>query len=159
MSQNSPVDTNTNAENGAGIQPFTAREMQMLGWAMQSMKTPPDIDYEKLAGFAGMSNHRSAYNAWTKIKGKLFANMDEAQSTPKRGRKKPVDGEGGETPKKATPRKRAAKKNVDADADADADGSPVKKPRATKVKTEVKDDNADNGDVAAEVNDEEKPEV
>ncbi|PVI08148.1 hypothetical protein DM02DRAFT_666122 [Periconia macrospinosa] len=115
---------------------FSDREMQMLAWAMQSLKTPPDVDYDKLAAFAGMSNPKSASNAWAKIKGKLFANQAEgaaAAATPKRGRaKKVVDKEGDETPK-TTPRKRTAKKDANDDNE-----SPTKK-RAVKPKPKAAD--------------------
>jgi hypothetical protein len=94
------------------------------------------IDYEKLAGFAGMSNPRSASNAWAKIKTKLIVPAPNADGTtpaptPKKAapRKKaaPKEGEEGETPKK-TPRKRAPKKQ---DVDG-ADASPKKKGRPAK---------------------------
>lgn len=135
---------------------FTDRELQMLGWAMQSLKTgppevpsspdipssspsnTPQIDYEKLAGFAGMSNPRSASNAWAKIKGKLLVNPDGtvASPAPKKaagGRKKssPADSEAATPKKVATPRKRAAKKQEVEGEEA----SPKKKGRGAK-KTE-----------------------
>ncbi|KAF3001444.1 hypothetical protein E8E13_008027 [Curvularia kusanoi] len=117
---------------------FTERELQLLCLAMQSLKSgPPEIDYEKLAKFAGMSNVRSASNAWAGIKKKLMAPTDGSApaSTPvKRGRKKKDDaGEDGETPtKKVTPRKRAGKK-------LDEDGeTPTKKARVSKAKPKSK---------------------
>ncbi|KAF2679302.1 hypothetical protein K458DRAFT_490625 [Lentithecium fluviatile CBS 122367] len=125
--------------NGDAAPMFTEREMQMLGFAMLSLKSgPPEIDYEKLAKFAGMTNHRSAGNAWAKIKTKLVETIDggAAPATPKRGGAKKkaaakdgsAEGEGadGESPTKKTPRKRAAKKQ-------EVDGgetSPKKKGRA-----------------------------
>lgn len=153
MSDNGNTAANATAQ-------FTDRELQMLGWAMQSLKTgppevrptpplahpppnAPQIDYDKLAGFAGMGNPRSASNAWAKIKAKLTAPNPDGSSpapTPKKGgggRKKAAaaapaaDGDdGGEpaTPKK-TPRKRAAKKQ-----EVDGDASPKKKGRATPKK-------------------------
>ncbi|KAF2030065.1 hypothetical protein EK21DRAFT_112358 [Setomelanomma holmii] len=131
------------AANGSSAQ-FTERELQMLGWAMHSLKTgPPEIDYEKLASFAGMSNPRSASNAWAKIKNKLMTPAPDGTvpATPKKagGRKKAAatpkadDSEVGEaaaTPKK-TPKKRVAKKQ---DVDGADDASSKKKGRATKEK-------------------------
>ncbi|KAH6879158.1 hypothetical protein BKA58DRAFT_110715 [Alternaria rosae] len=109
---------NTAVANGSSPQ-FTERELQLLGWAMQSLKSgPPEIDYEKLAAYAGMGNPRSASNAWAKIKLKLM--------TPS------PDGTVPATPKK-TPRKRAAKKQ-----DVDGESSPKKKtttPRGRKTET------------------------
>ncbi|KAF2730152.1 hypothetical protein EJ04DRAFT_403127, partial [Polyplosphaeria fusca] len=111
---------------------FTERELQMLCWAIQSLKSgPPEIDYEKLAKFAGMSNPRSASNAWAKIKNKLVVDNGETsekaatKATPK---KKAAtangDGDGDKTPvAKKTPKKRASKKQeVDGE-----EGSPKKK--------------------------------
>ncbi|KAJ4372463.1 hypothetical protein N0V83_004237 [Neocucurbitaria cava] len=120
---------------------FTERELQLLGWAMQSLKSgPPEIDYDKLAAFAGMSNPRSAGNAWAKLKNKLMSGDDTASApaTPKKGgaKKKTAvkDSDGDEvmtTPKatpKKTPRKRAAKKQ-----DVDGEASPKKKVAGKKA--------------------------
>jgi hypothetical protein len=101
------------------------------------------IDYEKLAGFAGMSNPRSASNAWAKIKNKLMTSNPDGTAptpaTPKKagGRKKAAttpkadEGEDAEGTPKKTPRKRAAKKQ---DVDGAGEASPKKKGRATKKK-------------------------
>ncbi|KAL6711950.1 hypothetical protein ACN47E_002993 [Coniothyrium glycines] len=113
---------------------FTPRELQLLAWAMQSLKSgPPEIDNDKLANFAGMSNSRSAGNAWAKIKAKLMTPSDgSAPPTPKKGGAKKAaakdvnDEDGADTPKK-TPRKRPAKKQ-----DVDGDASPKKKGRGGK---------------------------
>jgi hypothetical protein len=150
--------TSAGAATGGSAQ-FTERELQMLGWAMQSLKTgPPEvhshphthplphthtlanaasqIDYEKLAAFAGMGNPRSASNAWAKIKNKL-GGEGAAPATPKKaasGRKKAVvaEGEDGEASPKKTPRKRAAKKQ-----DVEGEESPKKKGRAAKKSSAV----------------------
>ncbi|CAO2657061.1 Nn.00g058640.m01.CDS01 [Neocucurbitaria sp. VM-36] len=116
---------------------FNERELQMLGWAMQSVKSGlPEIDYHKLAAFAGMNNPRSAGNAWAKLKAKLTAGSDGVvvPATPKKGgaKKKATskddnDGETVDTPKR-TPRKRPAKKQ-----DVDGEASPKKKGAGKKV--------------------------
>jgi hypothetical protein len=99
----------------SGGNTFTEREMQMLAWAMQSLKSgPPEvcwssdaiephaanaleqIDYEKLASYAGMTNPRSAGNAWAKIRNKLNITPGDA-ATPKA------------TPKKTPQKKKAIK--------------------------------------------------
>ncbi|KAH5192524.1 hypothetical protein HBH68_146500 [Parastagonospora nodorum] len=142
---------------------FTDRELQMLGWAMQSLKTgPPEIDYEKLAGFAGMFNPRSASNAWAKIKGKLLVNPDGAVASPAPkktgGRKKaaPADGEAATPKKTATPRKRAAKKQ---DVEGE-DASPKKKGRAAKKSDEVVKEEVDEAeDIKVDAPAEVKPEL
>ncbi|KAI4676640.1 uncharacterized protein J4E84_009475 [Alternaria hordeiaustralica] len=144
---------NTAVANGSSPQ-FTERELQLLGWAMQSLKSgPPEIDYEKLAAYAGMGNPRSASNAWAKIKLKLMTPSPDGAvpATPKKTPRKKTaaakqeDGEEGAdaTPKK-TPRKRVAKKQ-----DVDGESSPKKKatPRGKKnetVKAES-DEDADTG--------------
>ncbi|KAF1959381.1 hypothetical protein CC80DRAFT_524021 [Byssothecium circinans] len=142
---------------------FTEREMQMLAWAMQSLKSgPPEIDYEKLASYAGMSNPRSASNAWAKIKAKLASSTDTAGLTPKKGggRKKATNTDAA----KETPRKRAAKKQ-----DIEGEGTPKKKGRQAKSKKivdedtgsdeaeepgSVKDESGDDKKVKADVADE-----
>ena len=101
---------------------FTDRELQLLSFAMQSLKTgPPEvslkhtlttsnllqpckpmllsnpltlfqIDYDKLAELSGMTNPKSASNAWAKIKTKLASTSAE--------------NAGAKTPKKTSPRKK-----------------------------------------------------
>lgn len=104
---------------------------------MHSTHTSPQIDYDKLAAFAGMSNPRSAGNAWAKIKAKLInpTSDGDVPATPKktpRGRKATVpksEGDEGDvpvTPKSAT-RKRTSKKQ-----DVDGESSPKKKPARGK---------------------------
>jgi hypothetical protein len=63
--------------------------------------TTSKIDYEKLAAFAGMTNPKSASNAWAKIKVKLFTPATDGEAGPS-GPKTPKSG--GRKPKaKATP--------------------------------------------------------
>jgi hypothetical protein len=93
------------------------------------------IDYDKLASFAGMTNPRSASNAWAVLKKKLMTPTDGSAPlpTPKKagGRKKKVDsGEGGDaTPKKPTTPRKRAKKDVE-----DGEKSPKKRGRPNKAK-------------------------
>jgi hypothetical protein len=94
------------------------------------------VDYERLATELGMSNVRSASNAWSAIKKKIMA----------RAPMKEGDGEGAATPKpKATPRKRATPKKTDDEGDDD-EGTPKKKPRSTKKKTAKSEDKVDDGE-------------
>ncbi|RMZ66686.1 hypothetical protein GMOD_00002045 [Pyrenophora seminiperda CCB06] len=131
------------ASTGGGAPQFTDRELQMLGWAMQSLKSgPPDIDYDKLAAYAGMTNSGSARNAWAKVKGKLApAAEGTVPTTPKKTPRKKAaaakqeDGDEDSTnatPKK-TPRKRAPKKQQ-----VDGESSPKKKPARGKKASEDK---------------------
>jgi hypothetical protein len=109
------------------------------------------IDYEKLAEYAHMTNPRSASNAWAKIKVKLLSATEGgpvtvATTTPKKGGPKKkaaaksdngdAEAADGESPTKKTPRKRAAKKQ-------DVDGeetTPKKKGRPAKVKKSSDDE-------------------
>lgn len=101
------------------------------------------IDYEKLAGFAGMSNPRSASNAWAKIRNKLNVTTGDgtAVSTPKKGGAKKTaadkdsngDADGDST--KKTPRKRGPKKQ-----EVDGDASPKKKGRPAKKKVDEEEE-------------------
>ncbi|KAK1574266.1 uncharacterized protein LY79DRAFT_593428 [Colletotrichum navitas] len=54
---------------------LTDREFEILKLAWSCMKAPPEIDYTALASACGMTNPRSASNAWSAIKKKLFSNM------------------------------------------------------------------------------------
>ncbi|EMD66959.1 hypothetical protein GGP41_005413 [Bipolaris sorokiniana] len=157
----------TTATNGSAPH-FTERELQLLGWAIQSLKSgPPEIDYDKLAAFAGMSNPRSASNAWAKIKLKLMTPFADGTALPtpkktpraKKGvvSKKEGDEADGDATPKATPRKRASKKQ-----EVDGDSSPKKKPARGKaapkeeevIKSEP-DEAEDSADVDAIGSDEE----
>lgn len=159
----SKAGTPTPGAGGAGAS-FTEREMTTLAFAFRSLKSgPPEvcilidtspplslpahttqIDYDKLAGYLGMTNPRSASNAWTKIKAKLNANEPPTGAvTPNKrgGRKKAaskasVDGENGDsgdadapaTPKQKSPRKRAAKKQ-ESEVEGQENASPKKRGR------------------------------
>lgn len=81
------------------------------------------VDYEKLASLAGMTNHNSAANAWRNLKKKLYED-----SAPTAGAKA--------TPKKpATPRKRkAAEEKDDKGSDKEEEASPKKKGRGRPAK-------------------------
>ncbi|KAK2769525.1 hypothetical protein CKAH01_15144 [Colletotrichum kahawae] len=90
------------SSDGAAKKPLTERELEILKHAWNCMKTPPEIDYPKLAEACGMTNPRSATNAWGVIKKKLFsdvpapaANEDGTAATPAKR-------------KRATPKKKVA---------------------------------------------------
>ncbi|KAI8239368.1 hypothetical protein K4K55_001910 [Colletotrichum sp. SAR 10_96] len=90
------------SSDGTTKKPLTDRELEILKHAWNCMKTPPEIDYPKLAEACGMTNPRSAANAWGVIKKKLFADMpapaaneDGTATTPAKR-------------KRATPRKKTA---------------------------------------------------
>ncbi|KAF2281289.1 uncharacterized protein EI97DRAFT_429338 [Westerdykella ornata] len=116
---------------------FTEREMQIMSKAWFCLKSgTPEIDYDKLAEATGMTNPRSASNAWAKIKHKLHAQegivaTPKAKATPKKKANGNDSAPG--TPTK-TPRKRAPKKQ-----EVDGESSPKKKGKATKMKTEAED--------------------
>jgi hypothetical protein len=99
------------------------------------------MDYEKLAAACGMTNPRSASNAWSAIKKKLFANVPAPNAK---------DGKAPKTPKTpGSARKRKAKVVDDApatsgaekaedDDDEEAAATPVKKRVRAKPKPKAK---------------------
>ncbi|KAK4574363.1 hypothetical protein LTR86_002125 [Recurvomyces mirabilis] len=126
---------------------FSAREMEIMAKAWNCMieepkesSSLPSVDYQKLADACGMTNPRSATNAWRAIKTKVMARGGVTKTTAKG---EDADGEGGETPVKPTPKKRGKGK-----ADANGDGeSPTKKAKGSakgKVKSEKVVEEADD---------------
>ncbi|KAK1544744.1 hypothetical protein CPAR01_02246 [Colletotrichum paranaense] len=126
---------------------LTDRDLEILEHVWSSLKSVPEVDYAKLAAACGMTNPRSASNAWSNIKKKLFSDLP-AQSS---------DGAGSSPAKRktATPSKRkaataaaATTSSDDADelaaaggANLNSDGeeklvveTPAKKKRATPAK-------------------------
>ncbi|KAK1983796.1 hypothetical protein LZ30DRAFT_622721, partial [Colletotrichum cereale] len=69
------MSSNGTSSEAAPKPALTDRELEILKFAWNCMKTPPEIDYNALAAACGMSNPRSASNAWGGIKKKLFADM------------------------------------------------------------------------------------
>jgi hypothetical protein len=88
------------------------------------------MDYEKLANACGMTNPRSASNAWSSIKKKLFANVPAAAVDK--------DGKGPKTPGRK--RKTKAEETTAPAADGSEEdkkedaATPAKKKRATPAK-------------------------
>ncbi|KAH8903718.1 hypothetical protein BR93DRAFT_971327 [Coniochaeta sp. PMI_546] len=114
---------------------LTQRDLEILSKAWGAMKTQPEIDYEKLAEACGMTNPRSASNAWSMIKKKLFANSPATDGpvkaeTPAKKRKAPI---------KKTPAKDAVVKDEAVDDDIEVEATPTKKARSrAKPKPKVK---------------------
>ncbi|EMF17333.1 uncharacterized protein SEPMUDRAFT_104602 [Sphaerulina musiva SO2202] len=117
---------------------FTEREKDMMAFAWQCFDDEPKVNWQKLAGLMGMSNERSAANAWGRIKKKLAQRVASANDGDN-------DDEGSaaaasSTPKsKATTGKKRGRKPASAaddhhdDDDEDAK-PPPKKSRAKKAK-------------------------
>ncbi|KAI7476899.1 hypothetical protein KC351_g9190 [Hortaea werneckii] len=57
-----------------GSKEFTPRELEIMAKAWKCMTEEPKLDYEMLAAECGMTNPRSAGNAWRAIRAKLIAN-------------------------------------------------------------------------------------
>ncbi|TEA11319.1 hypothetical protein C8034_v007804 [Colletotrichum sidae] len=154
----------SNAEGASeGSSQLTPREHEILNNAWSSLKSPPEVDYTRLAAACGMTNSRSAYNAWMRIKTKLFtappADEDNgaassaagaapsAASTPKRKRA---------APKKKNAAAPAVEANDEEDDELNAEteeklnvATPAKKRRATPKKSAaavLNDDEATAGD-------------
>ncbi|KAJ0118811.1 hypothetical protein J7T55_013066 [Diaporthe amygdali] len=101
---------------GGGYSSLTTREQEILAKAMTCLKTAPEIDFPKLALELGMTNPRSAVNAWSTIKKKMDWTL-KAPDTPAGGK---TTGAG--------KRKKAVSNDEEADDDDEA-GGPVKKAR------------------------------
>ncbi|KAI1372512.1 hypothetical protein F4677DRAFT_432457 [Hypoxylon crocopeplum] len=76
---------------------LTEKETQVLAMAWKCFKSPPEVDFEKLAGLTGYSNPRSVGNVMTSIRKKIAAAEAIANG----------DAEGPSTPVKATPKAKA----------------------------------------------------
>ncbi|KAF2484129.1 hypothetical protein BDY17DRAFT_121798 [Neohortaea acidophila] len=100
---------------------FTPREMEIMAKAWSCMVEEPKVDYNKLAESCGMTNPRSASNAWASIKKKILAKGGITAGNE--------DGTPKATPK-ATPKR---KKGAKADA-GDDEESPTKKVKGGKGK-------------------------
>ena len=94
------------------------------------------VDYQKLADRCGMSNVRSASNAWSNIKKKIMARAGGGAAK----------GENGEATPKKTPKKRG--KAAAAAEDGDEGESPTKKQKDRKGKAAKEKEESDGADGA-----------
>ncbi|KAK0624416.1 hypothetical protein B0T14DRAFT_495684 [Immersiella caudata] len=134
---------------------FTARDQEILTNAFMCFKEFPVVDFDHLAARCGMTNPRSASNAWALIRKKIIAHHESAPT--------PVDSDGNPLAPIApvtTPGKRKA--DVEADDSAAVDNgegsstgitkTSTKRARATPAsrKKAISDENADdeNGTMA-----------
>ncbi|KAK5142524.1 hypothetical protein LTR04_002201 [Oleoguttula sp. CCFEE 6159] len=100
---------------------YTEKEIKMMGFAMQCLKSgPPDVDMPKLAALAGYTNVNACGNAWRPLKKKIMANAEVADSTVA-----PAP-----TPK-TSPKKRGKAASAAVD-DSEAEESPTKKRKGRK---------------------------
>ncbi|CRK22607.1 hypothetical protein HYQ45_007074 [Verticillium longisporum] len=94
------------------------------------------IDYVRLAAATGMTNPRSAANAWGALKKKLF--VGTAAATPVKARAAAAaNNEGGDSEKKrkrATPKKKVTTGGDEDDVDAAPIETPIKKKRTPAKK-------------------------
>ncbi|KAM0330963.1 hypothetical protein ACHAQA_003920 [Verticillium albo-atrum] len=115
---------------------LTDREQEILSKAWNCMKVQPEIDYNRLAAATGMTNPRSASNAWSALKKKLFNGTPPV--TPAKAKAAAAAVEGGDSEKKrkrATPKKKVTKTEGDGDdMDAVPQETPVKKKRTPAKK-------------------------
>ncbi|KAI7000986.1 hypothetical protein KC332_g11741 [Hortaea werneckii] len=106
-----------------GSKEFTPRELEIMAKAWKCMTEEPKLDYDMLAAECGMTNPRSAGNAWRSIRAKLLANAGISKDGNGDG---DGAGTGGNGSAKPTPSKKRAKAKTEKDDD---DESPSKKPR------------------------------
>ncbi|GAB7347849.1 hypothetical protein MBLNU459_g5382t1 [Dothideomycetes sp. NU459] len=123
---------------------FTAKEEEVLKAAWTCLKSPPEVDYEKLRVAAAFNTVKTTQNTWAKIKKKLNTFV-EANADPEAPKDVvPVVKKKGT----ANPKKRG-KNTMEVD-DEDDDENPsrsAKKTRKTTVKAETdpfKDDEDEN---------------
>lgn len=103
---------------------FNSRtDTSLVSLAWRCFDGEPKVDYQKLANLAGMSNPRSASNAWAVIKKKLAAQADANGDVSNGGTASP-------TKPKATPVKKRGKK-----AAAEADDDDEQEAPSAKVHT------------------------
>ncbi|KAK1459948.1 hypothetical protein CMEL01_02947 [Colletotrichum melonis] len=126
---------------------LTERELEILKHAWSSLKSAPEVDYAKLAAACGMTNPRSASNAWSGIKKKLFSDLP-AQSSDSAGSSPAKRKTATPSKRKAATAAAATTSSDDADelaaaggANLNSDGeeklvveTPAKKKRATPAK-------------------------
>lgn len=116
--------------------------------AFQSLKSPPDIDYAKMAVILGMSKG-SVANVMGPLKKKIFASgtAGALASTPRKrtpSKAKVVannlngDGDGDTTPTPASHKGAARKRKVDVDEGGEELEQSPKKRRGKKAKQEIK---------------------
>ncbi|TKA74013.1 hypothetical protein B0A49_04255 [Cryomyces minteri] len=113
---------------------YTEKEIKMMGFAMQCLKSgPPDrspslkltlhhpqVDMPKLAALAGYTNVNACGNAWRPLKKKIMANAEVADGTVASA----------PTPK-TSPKKRGKAASATAD-DGETEESPTKKRKGRK---------------------------
>ncbi|KAK1481674.1 hypothetical protein CTAM01_13922 [Colletotrichum tamarilloi] len=126
---------------------LTERELEILKHTWSSLKSAPEVDYAKLAAACGMTNPRSASNAWSVIKKKLFSDLP-AQSSDSAGSSPAKRKTATPSKRKAATAAAATTSSDDADelaaaggANLNSDGeeklvveTPAKKKRATPAK-------------------------
>lgn len=115
---------------------FTEREKDMMAFAWQCFDDEPKVNWQKLAGLMGMSNERSAANAWARIKKKLVQRAASANTGDNDEDGSAAAVSSTPKPKVATGKKRGRKPASAADENDDNDGDaepPVKKSRAKKA--------------------------
>ncbi|KAI2776002.1 hypothetical protein F4815DRAFT_370598 [Daldinia loculata] len=117
---------------------ITEKEALVLAMAWKCFKTPPEVDYDKLAKLTNYTNTKSVQNVLYAVKKKI-ENGDEGPATPAK-----------RTPKaKVTPasRKRKVARNDEEDGNDPITSTPRKRTRGKKLalsKETVNDDDDDD---------------
>ncbi|KAI3392068.1 hypothetical protein diail_6297 [Diaporthe ilicicola] len=156
------------AAAGGGYSTLTAREQEILAKAMTCLKTAPEIDFPELAAELGMTNPRSAVNAWAQIKKKMNWNVKvpdspaggKAAGTGKRKKAVSNDGDDDGDEETAAPAKKAKaaakprKKSSDTPKKGKAAAAPKSPAVAKDDSDEEKVDDDDKADPAADVKEE-----
>ncbi|TDZ74635.1 hypothetical protein CTRI78_v000510 [Colletotrichum trifolii] len=120
-----PKQASINAE---GVPALTDSELKLVRAVMSCFNGIPDVDFEKVAGLAGLANARSAKDRFRQVSKKHgWGDPDAAGSgatTPPKasgGRKALAAQKTGKVAKKRTPKKPTARKKKADRADSDDD--------------------------------------
>ncbi|KAK4993796.1 hypothetical protein LTR66_005583 [Elasticomyces elasticus] len=109
---------------------FTAKEEALLKIAWLCLKSPPEIDYQKLQELGQFNTMKTCTNTWGTIKKKLMQNAPPASAddpaTPTKGGDE--TGKSAKSPKAKTLKKRG-RKDDEAEDDAAVDQPSPKKRR------------------------------
>ncbi|KXL50085.1 hypothetical protein M433DRAFT_7460 [Acidomyces richmondensis BFW] len=100
---------------------FSPRELEIMSKAWTCITEEPKVDYDKLADACGMTNPRSASNAWGKIKKKIIARAGNS-----------MNSNGREASTTTPSKKRKGKTDVN-----NAQESPTKKQKEDNVKVKA----------------------
>ncbi|KAI4843105.1 hypothetical protein E4T44_06926 [Aureobasidium sp. EXF-8845] len=115
---------------------LSARDIEVVAAAFQCLKTPPDIDWDKLAEKAGYKNGPSARACFQDIKKRLRSTAGDETATPAtntNNRKPTVPRKRKQPQSPSSSSATLTSSSPTADSDNETNAPPTKKPRITKA--------------------------